>query len=53
MITTPKWFGEFKKGYIHLDNNIEVTVARESQDQTHEQYKYLYSCVYSSLAFGV
>jgi len=22
MITTPKWFGEFKKGYIHLDNNL-------------------------------
>jgi len=62
MIATPKWFGKFEKNYIHLDDNdtylkwlrskfkegqrIELTVTKESQDQTHEQYKYLYSCIY-------
>jgi len=66
MIITPKFYGVIKNGWVNLDDKqtytnwlrskfkegqrIEVTVARESQDQTHEQYKYLYSCVYPPFA---
>jgi len=66
MIATPKFFGKIKDGWVSLDNKetytrwlrskfkeeqrVELTVAKESQDQTHEQYKYLYSCVYPPFA---
>jgi len=66
MIATPKFYGEIKNGKVCLDDaqtyscwlqskykegqRVEITVTRESQDQTHEQYKYLYSCVYPPFA---
>lgn len=62
MISVPKFHGKIVDGSVKLDEKetyrrwvqskfkesqrVEITVSRESQDQTHDQYKYLYAAVY-------
>ena len=61
-----KFYGQIEDGSVRLDEEgsykkwiqtkfkdgqrIELTVSKESKDQTNEQYKYLYGCVYLSFS---